>query len=106
MGGGAYQQMLRELTTTLQLEETPDTKEVGDNMTRVTYEASERDPNLLTIPQAARLLGVCESTVRAHLAKGTLPGLVRVGRRCFVSRVRLQAYLHGHTVPPSAPDDF
>lgn len=56
------------------------------------------DPNVLTIPQAARLMGVCDDTLRAQLRDdpefyGRVA--VTVGRQIRVSRLRLERYLHG-----------
>ena len=46
-----------------------------------------RDSNpLLTIPQAARALGVSESTVWRRLRAGTLPSMRRGGRRYIPTR--------------------
>jgi excisionase family DNA binding protein len=58
----------------------------------------------LTIPQAARLLGIAVSKAYEAARSGELPAL-RVGTRVLVSRRRLQALIDGTpaTSEPSPP---
>ena len=47
----------------------------------------------LTIPEAAELLGVSRGVAYEAARTGELPGVIRLGRRLLVSRVRLMALL-------------
>ena len=49
-------------------------------------------PDVSTVQDLARHLRLSESTVRAHLRAGRLPGR-RVGRRWFIPRQALLAFL-------------
>lgn len=48
------------------------------------------DTILVAVPEAARLMGVSEDTIRALEGSGTLPS-VRIGRRVLFSRAGLEA---------------
>ena len=48
------------------------------------------DPLVITVEEAARLLGISRSLAYDAAASGELP-VVRVGRRILVSRARLMA---------------
>lgn len=47
----------------------------------------------LTVRELAKLLRLSEDVVRARLADGTVPGLVRVGRTVRVSLAAVRAWL-------------
>jgi len=53
------------------------------------------EPELLRIPELARRLGVSLRVCYDLVTRGTLPGVVRVGRRIFVRRRALEAWLIG-----------
>ncbi len=46
---------------------------------------------LVPVPEAARLMGVSEDTIRALEGSGSLPS-VRIGRRVLFSRIGLEAW--------------
>jgi len=52
----------------------------------------------VSVPEAARVLGVCEKTAYRAAARGDLP-VVRIGKRILVSRRRLAALVDGEPVP-------
>lgn len=52
-------------------------------------------PDLITIPQAARRLGIASKTAYELAARGELPGAFRLGRRWRVSVIRLEKHIHG-----------
>lgn len=54
------------------------------------------DPDLLSGPDAAGLLGLDRKTLYAGAARGEIPHR-RVGRRFLFSRRALEAWLHGTT---------
>ncbi len=56
-------------------------------------ESASTDPLLLTIKQAALLLGLSTRALYRWSAEGRLPGLRRIGRSLFVSRSELMAWL-------------
>jgi len=59
---------------------------------------------LLTIKQAARLLGISESKAFELAREGNLPGLVKLpGHRQIVRRAVLEAWLAGADVPEGRP---
>ena len=51
--------------------------------------------DLLTIPEAARQLGLHSETVYRLCRAGEFPPAVQVGKRWFVSVPRLNRHLHG-----------
>lgn len=51
-------------------------------------------PDLLTVPEAAKRLGISQATAYRLARKGTLPGLVRIGHQLRVSVPRLERHLH------------
>jgi excisionase family DNA binding protein len=53
------------------------------------------EPELLRVRDVAALLGVSLRTCYDLVARGTLPGVVRAGRRIFVRRRVLVAWLSG-----------
>ena len=53
----------------------------------------EADCQTMTVPEAARALGLARNTAYALAARGELPGVLRLGRRWVVSRVALQRAL-------------
>lgn len=60
----------------------------------------EMSPDLLTIAQAARRLGISPDTAKKLYRSGEFPGdaAFPVGRQIRVSVVKLEMYLHGRTV--------
>ena len=53
------------------------------------------DPNVITVPEAARELGISNDLAYSLARRGELPGAFQFGRRWLVSRVRLRRFLHG-----------
>lgn len=62
--------------------------------------ASDLPPDLITITDAARRLGVSVETAKKLLRDGHFPGdaALRVGRQIRVSVPRLERWLHGEQV--------
>lgn len=52
---------------------------------------------LISVAQAAEVLGVTESTAYRWLSLGSLAGAVRVGNRWYVRRRVLEAWLVGES---------
>ncbi|GHH62367.1 helix-turn-helix domain-containing protein [Lentzea cavernae] len=50
-------------------------------------------PALVSIPEAARLLGISRASAYRYADSGQLPGARRLGRRVFVVRARLIEFL-------------
>ncbi|MEV6236581.1 helix-turn-helix domain-containing protein [Lentzea sp. NPDC051838] len=53
----------------------------------------EHGPALVSVPEAARLLGIKRATAYRYAHSGQLPGVRRMGRRLFVVRARLVEFL-------------
>jgi excisionase family DNA binding protein len=53
------------------------------------------DPDVISIPQAAELLGISKDLGYDLARRGELPGAIQLGRRWRVSRIRLRATVHG-----------
>jgi len=64
----------------------------------------EREPLTLTIPQAARLLGISTSKAYEAARCGQLPTL-RVGSRVLISRRRLEELVDGTAGARTLRDD-
>jgi len=63
-------------------------------------ERSERalprgDPHVVSMPEAARLLGISKDLAYDLARRGELPGAFQLGRRWRVSLIRLRAVVHG-----------
>jgi excisionase family DNA binding protein len=63
-------------------------------------ERSERalprgDPHVVSVPEAARLLGISKDLAYDLARRGELPGAFQLGRRWRVSLIRLRAVVHG-----------
>lgn len=63
----------------------------------------------LTVEEAAELAGISRSLAYSLAREGSLPGVIRLGRRLLVSRVTFHHFLNGnggganHLPPPPAP---
>jgi excisionase family DNA binding protein len=57
------------------------------------------EPELLRVRDVAAFLGVSLRTCYDLVARGTLPGVVRAGRRIFVRRRALELWLSGRDGP-------
>ena len=71
-------------------------------MQAVTYQrhASRRlgsDPHVVSVPEAAELLGISKDLAYDLARRGELPGAFQLGRRWIVSLVRLQSAVHGES---------
>lgn len=53
------------------------------------------DPHVISIKEAAQLIGVSDDLCYDLAHKGQLPGAIQLGRRWRVSRIRLLAAIHG-----------
>lgn len=53
------------------------------------------DGELLRVPELAQRLGVSRRVAYQLVARGVVPGVVRVGRAVYVRRRVLQAWLEG-----------
>ncbi len=53
------------------------------------------DPHVVSVPEAARLLGISKDLAYDLARRGELPGAFRLGRRWRVSLVRLRTAVHG-----------
>ena len=53
------------------------------------------DPYVVSVPEAARLLGISKDLAYDLARRGELPGAFQLGRRWRVSLVRLRAVVHG-----------
>jgi len=53
------------------------------------------DPNVISIREAAELIGISDDLAYDLAHRGELPGAVQLGRRWLVSRIRLMASIHG-----------
>ena len=51
-------------------------------------------PLTMTVPEAARLIGLSESATYDAVSRGEIPAL-RIGRRILVKRLQLLAMFHG-----------
>lgn len=49
----------------------------------------EHGPALVSVPEAARLLGISRASAYRYADAGLLPGVRRLGRRVYVVRARL-----------------
>lgn len=58
---------------------------------------SKLPPDLLTIPQAAKRLGIATVTAYRMAEKGEFPGAFKVGRHWRVSVIRLERHMHGES---------
>ena len=53
------------------------------------------DPYVVSVPEAARLLGISKDLAYDLARRGELPGAFQLGRRWRVSLIRLRAVVHG-----------
>jgi excisionase family DNA binding protein len=53
------------------------------------------DPDVISVPQAAELLGISKDLGYDLARRGELPGAIQLGRRWRVSLIRLHAAIHG-----------
>jgi excisionase family DNA binding protein len=53
------------------------------------------DPYVVSVPEAAELLGISKDLAYDLARRGELPGAFQLGRRWRVSLVRLRAAVHG-----------
>lgn len=54
-----------------------------------------RDPNVISVPEAAELLGISPDLAYSLARRGELPGAFQFGRRWVVSLIKLRRELHG-----------
>ena len=53
------------------------------------------DPHVVSVPEAAALLGISKDLAYDLARRGELPGAFQLGRRWRVSLVKLRAAVHG-----------
>lgn len=53
------------------------------------------DPHVVSVPEAAELLGISKDLAYDLARRGELPGAFQLGRRWRVSLVRLRGAVHG-----------
>jgi len=53
------------------------------------------DRDVISVPQAAELLGISKDLGYDLARRGELPGAIQLGRRWRVSLIRLRAAVHG-----------
>jgi excisionase family DNA binding protein len=56
---------------------------------------AEVQPDLLSVPETAPIVGVHEDTLYRLIRTGQFPPAIKIGSRWRVSRPRLNRYLHG-----------
>lgn len=63
------------------------------------------EPQVLSVPEAGRLLGICRDSAYAAVRTGALPS-IRLGKRIVVPRAALERLLSGNSrQPPSEKND-
>ena len=58
------------------------------------------DPHVVSVPEAAELLGISKDLAYDLARRGELPGAFQLGRRWRVSLVRLRGAVHGEVGGP------
>jgi excisionase family DNA binding protein len=58
------------------------------------------DPHVVSVPEAAELLGISKDLAYDLARRGVLPGAFQLGRRWRVSLVRLRGAVHGEDTGP------
>jgi excisionase family DNA binding protein len=53
------------------------------------------DPYVVSVPEAARILGISKDLAYDLARRGELPGAFQLGRRWRVSLIKLRAAVHG-----------
>ena len=61
------------------------------------------EPQVLSVPEAGRLLGICRDSAYAAVRNGTLPS-IRIGKRIVVPRAALERLLNGTNSRPEDND--
>lgn len=61
------------------------------------------EPQVLSVPEAGRLLGICRDSAYAAVRNGTLPS-IRLGKRIVVPRAALERLLNGTNNRPEDND--
>lgn len=58
-------------------------------------------PHLHTVPEVAEILRTTPTAIYAKIARGQLPGVVRLSRRVLIDRDELVAWLEQRRAPSS-----
>lgn len=66
-------------------------------MSTMTQQTHSRLERLFAIDAGARFLGMSERALRARIFRGQIP-VVRIGRRVFLDRERLEQWIAEHSV--------
>ncbi len=61
------------------------------------------EPQVLSVSEAGRLLGICRDSAYAAVRNGTLPS-IRIGKRIVVPRAALERLLNGTNSRPEDND--
>jgi excisionase family DNA binding protein len=69
--------------------------DVGANGFRAQPSRTLCDPCVVSVPEAAALLGISKDLAYDLARRGELPGAFQLGRRWRVSLIRLRAAVHG-----------
>lgn len=56
------------------------------------------EPDLITVPEAARILRISRSQAYDLAQQGKLPGLFRIGGSLRVNKPKLVAYIERHSI--------
>ena len=70
-------------------------EEPGNDCRRGQQPEHGHDPNVVTVPEAARELGISKDLAYSLARRGELPGAIQLGRRWVVSLIKLRRELHG-----------
>lgn len=76
-------------------QDTGSDRAAGLPIKRWLQERTGSDPYVVSVPEAARLLGISKDLAYDLARRGKLPGAFQLGRRWRVSLVRLRAAVHG-----------
>ena len=76
-------------------QDTGSDRAAGLGIKRWLQERTGSDPYVVSVPEAARLLGISKDLAYDLARRGKLPGAFQLGRRWRVSLVRLRAAVHG-----------
>lgn len=58
------------------------------------------EPQVMSVSEAGRLLGICRDSAYAAVRTGALPA-IRLGKRIVVSKFVIEEMLHGELPPPA-----
>jgi excisionase family DNA binding protein len=65
-------------------------------------DAPAREPLLVTVDEAGKLLRISRTKAYAMAAAGELPGVIRIGHSLRVNRLKLEAWIDQASAPAAA----